>query len=192
MADTTASVALPVESASMAPHRLHDLFPASVGRSGLLHAYSPKRLFGKTALVVGGAIGEGRKAVALLASEGANVAFTYAAEDLAQAERTRELVESFGCECLAIEGDLHDPEFCRIAVEETALELTMIDFLVIPPTATARPTGSAKEMVGTWLASIEANAAAAHHLASAAARYMGSRSMLVFGALTQQLIATSF
>ena len=193
MAETIATVALPAEStASMAPHRLHDLFPTSVGRKGLLHSYEPKRLFGKTALVVGGAAGDGRKAVTLLASEGANVAFTYPPEDRVQAMRTRQLVESLGCECLAIEGDLHDPEFCRLAVEETALELTMIDFLVIPPAGAARAAGSPRDMVGSWLATIEANAAAAHHIASAAARYMGARSMLVFGALTQQLIATSF
>jgi NAD(P)-dependent dehydrogenase (short-subunit alcohol dehydrogenase family) len=81
------------------------------------------------ALVTGGDSGIGRAVAVLYAREGADVAIVYLDEE-ADAEETREAVETEGRRALLIPGDVTDPDFCREAVEETVRQFDHLDILV--------------------------------------------------------------
>jgi 3-oxoacyl-[acyl-carrier protein] reductase len=86
-------------------------------------------LTGKTALVTGGSRGIGRAVVLRLATQGADVAFSYRG-NAAAAEETRAAAEALGRRALAIQGDVSDPGQAE-AVVATALEgLGKLDILV--------------------------------------------------------------
>jgi NAD(P)-dependent dehydrogenase (short-subunit alcohol dehydrogenase family) len=87
------------------------------------------RLDGKVAFVTGGDSGIGRAVSVLFAREGANVAILYLNEG-EDAEKTKQLVEREGRECLTIAGDVGDPDFCKTAVERTIEQFGRIDVLV--------------------------------------------------------------
>jgi NAD(P)-dependent dehydrogenase (short-subunit alcohol dehydrogenase family) len=87
------------------------------------------KLAGKVALITGGDSGIGRAVTILFAKEEADVAIVYFDEH-EDAEATRRRVESTGRRCLAIAGDLGDPQFCRQAVERTGETFGGLDILV--------------------------------------------------------------
>ena len=86
-------------------------------------------LSGKTALVTGGARGIGRAIVTRLATQGADVAFTYKANAAAAAE-TQAVVEALGRRALAIQGDARDPESADGVVKRVLEDFARIDILV--------------------------------------------------------------
>ncbi len=88
------------------------------------------RLSGKIALVTGGDSGIGRAVAIAFAREGADVAFTFQAEEKADAEATTALVEEAGRRALALETDLREREECDRVVSETVERLGGIDVLV--------------------------------------------------------------
>jgi 3-oxoacyl-[acyl-carrier protein] reductase len=88
-----------------------------------------KSLAGKSALVTGGSRGIGAATVRRLASDGAAVAFTYAASDRMAAALVGE-IEAGGSEVIAIKADSADPEAVRRAVAETVRRFGHIDILV--------------------------------------------------------------
>jgi 3-oxoacyl-[acyl-carrier protein] reductase len=88
-----------------------------------------KSLAGKSALVTGGSRGIGAATVRRLASEGAAVAFTYAASDDKAAALVTE-IEAGGSEALAIKADSADPEAVQRAVAETVRRFGHLDILV--------------------------------------------------------------
>jgi len=88
------------------------------------------KLQGKVALVTGGDSGIGRAVAVLFAREGADVAFTYLAEEQRDADETEAAVEAHGGQALALIGDLTDADFCRHAVTETVESLGRLDILV--------------------------------------------------------------
>jgi 3-oxoacyl-[acyl-carrier protein] reductase len=88
-----------------------------------------KSLFGKSALVTGGSRGIGAATVRRLATDGAAVAFTYAASEEKAATLVAE-IEADGGQAFAIKADSADPEAVQRAVTETANRFGHLDILV--------------------------------------------------------------
>ena len=86
-------------------------------------------LTGKTALVTGGSRGIGRAIVTRLATQGADVAFTYKGNTAAAAE-TVAVVEGLGRRALAIQGDASQAETADSVVKEVLAAFERIDILV--------------------------------------------------------------
>lgn len=87
------------------------------------------KLDGRTALITGGDSGIGRATAVLFAREGADIAIVYLSED-DDARETVAQVEKEGRACLAIRGDIGDPEFCRAAVRRTIERFGQLDILI--------------------------------------------------------------
>jgi 3-oxoacyl-[acyl-carrier protein] reductase len=86
-------------------------------------------LAGKVALVQGGSRGIGAAIVRRLASQGASVAFTYAAST-ARAQELTASVEAAGGRVLAIQADAADADAVRGAVSQTMRVFGRLDILV--------------------------------------------------------------
>jgi len=90
-----------------------------------------KKLEGKNVLITGGDSGIGRAVAVHMAAEGANIAITYLdSSELEDAEFTKKLVEDMGTDCILLEGDLKNPDFCIKIVEETIDAFGKIHVLV--------------------------------------------------------------
>src|SRR5262249_49261421 len=87
------------------------------------------KLDGMAALITGGDSGIGRAVAVLFACEGADVAIAYLTET-PDAKETKEAVEREGRRCIALPGDVADPEFARCAVEATLRTFGRLDILV--------------------------------------------------------------
>ncbi|MCR5826944.1 MAG: 3-oxoacyl-[acyl-carrier-protein] reductase [Bacteroidales bacterium] len=83
----------------------------------------------KTALITGAAKGIGKAIALKLASEGADIAFTYLTSEAAAMETRREL-EACGVKVLAIRSDATDFESAGKVVEQVLSEFSRIDILV--------------------------------------------------------------
>jgi NAD(P)-dependent dehydrogenase (short-subunit alcohol dehydrogenase family) len=88
------------------------------------------KLKGLVALVTGGDSGIGRGVATLFGREGADVAFTYLPEEVADAEETAYAIEEPGKTPLALAGDVRQSENCRMFVEETVKRFGKLDILV--------------------------------------------------------------
>ena len=86
-------------------------------------------LSGKTALVTGGSRGIGRAIVTRLATQGADIAFTYRGNEAAAAESVG-IVEGLGRRALAIQADARDPASAEGAVKAAIDAFGKIDILV--------------------------------------------------------------
>ena len=86
-------------------------------------------LSGKAALVTGGSRGIGRAIVTRLATQGADVAFTYKGNAEAAAEVVA-AVEGLGRTGLAIQGDASQPDTADAVVKQVLEAFTKIDILV--------------------------------------------------------------
>jgi 3-oxoacyl-[acyl-carrier protein] reductase len=86
-------------------------------------------LSGKVALVTGGSRGIGAAIVRRLASDGASVAFTYAASDV-EANALRTESEEAGARILVLKADSADSEALRNAVIQTVSSFHRLDILV--------------------------------------------------------------
>src|SRR5688572_24626392 len=75
-------------------------------------ARKEKRLEGKVTVITGGDSGIGRAVSIAFAKEGAMVFIVYH-EDHEDANKTKELVEQHGVECVLYAGDIAHPEVCR-------------------------------------------------------------------------------
>lgn len=84
---------------------------------------------GKVALVTGGSRGIGAATALRLAEDGADVAFTYRADE-AHAAAVLKGIEATGRRGLAVRSDAGDPQAPAAAVERTVRELGRLDVLV--------------------------------------------------------------
>lgn len=87
------------------------------------------KLEGKVAIITGGDSGIGRAVAVHFAREGADISILYLSENK-DAEKTKELVEAEGKECLVIRGDVGDRKFCENAVEQTVNRFGKLNILV--------------------------------------------------------------
>lgn len=88
------------------------------------------RLEGRRALITGGDSGIGRAVAIAFAREGAAVAFTYLAEEEADAARTRSLLADERPANIALAADLTVRDACDRVVDETVSALGGLDILV--------------------------------------------------------------
>jgi NAD(P)-dependent dehydrogenase (short-subunit alcohol dehydrogenase family) len=88
-----------------------------------------EKLKDMVAIITGGDSGIGRAVAVLFAREGADVAIVYLDEH-EDAEDTKRAVEKEGRKCIAIPGDVSDPDFCDSVVEKTVAEFGRLDILV--------------------------------------------------------------
>ncbi len=88
-----------------------------------------QKLDQKVALITGGDSGIGRAVALAFAMEGAYLAIQYLDEH-EDAEKTKQLIEQAGSECLLIAGDLRDKAFCESIVAKTIKRFGQLDVLV--------------------------------------------------------------
>jgi NAD(P)-dependent dehydrogenase (short-subunit alcohol dehydrogenase family) len=89
----------------------------------------PTDIRGKTALITGGAKRVGKAISLRLAHEGVNIAFSYL-KSAAEAEETRQEIESTGVRAMAIRTDLVDLEACDTLIDEASKISGRVDILV--------------------------------------------------------------
>ncbi|HCW74810.1 MAG TPA: NAD(P)-dependent oxidoreductase [Clostridiaceae bacterium] len=87
------------------------------------------RLKDKVAIVTGGDSGIGRAISVAYAKEGADVVIVYY-DSNDDAEKTREIIESYGGRCILMNGDLGKSSFSEEIVEKTLKEFKKIDIIV--------------------------------------------------------------
>ncbi len=87
------------------------------------------KLKDKVAIITGGDSGIGMATAIAYAKEGANVTIVFLNEETDAAEAKTE-IEDQGVNCLAIEGDIGDEEFCKAVIQKTVDEFGKLDILV--------------------------------------------------------------
>lgn len=87
------------------------------------------RLKDKIAVITGGDSGIGRAVALLYAKEGAKVAIIYLNEH-EDANKTKELIENIGGECLIISGDIGNESFCKSAINTIIEKYKKINIFV--------------------------------------------------------------
>lgn len=87
------------------------------------------KLEGKIALITGGDSGIGRAIAVHFAREGAKVAIVYL-EESEDALATKEMVKNEGAECLIIQGDIGQRDFCEQCIQKVIDEFGGLNILV--------------------------------------------------------------
>jgi NAD(P)-dependent dehydrogenase (short-subunit alcohol dehydrogenase family) len=87
------------------------------------------RLKDKIAIITGGDSGIGRSVAVLFAREGAKLGIVYLDED-EDAQKTQELVEAEGSQCLLFKGDVGEERFCQSVVDKVVEEFGGLNILV--------------------------------------------------------------
>lgn len=88
-----------------------------------------KRLKGKVAVITGGDSGIGRAVSLAFAREGARVCIIYKDEH-EDANKTKELVDKEGGDCLLISGDIGCEDFCNNCINQVIEKYKKIDILI--------------------------------------------------------------
>ena len=127
-------------------------------------------LAGKTALVTGGSRGIGRAIVMRLATQGADVAFTYKGNAVAAAE-TVAAVEGLGRKALAVQGDASQEDVADTVVKAVLEAFGKIDILVNNAGVT-RDDLIMRMSVEAWREVLETNLFGAFYMIKAVTRPM--------------------
>ncbi|GGZ05987.1 oxidoreductase [Streptomyces olivaceoviridis] len=88
------------------------------------------RLDGRKTVITGGDSGIGRAVAIAFAREGADVLFTYLADEEEDARETSRLVEDAGRKAVAVSCDIRDEDNCRSLIDRAVAEFGRIDVLV--------------------------------------------------------------
>lgn len=88
------------------------------------------KLKNKVALITGGDSGIGRAVAVHFAREGADVAISYMPREDVDAQKTKELVEAEGRQCLLLPGDIRQEEYCTQIVKDTVKRYGQLNILV--------------------------------------------------------------
>src|ERR1700750_644445 len=88
------------------------------------------KLAGKVALITGGDSGIGRAVAVHFAREGADVAISYTPREDVDAQKTKELVEAEGRQCLLLPGDIRQEVYCQYIVDATIQKFGKLNILV--------------------------------------------------------------
>ncbi|MBB3938168.1 SDR family oxidoreductase [Aureimonas phyllosphaerae] len=147
-------------------------------------------LEGKVALITGGDSGIGKAVAIAYAREGANVAVSYLADEQADADDTRSLVEKAGRRCLLLPGDIRDRDLCASLVGRTVEEFGGIDILVNNAAAQTTNEDLADIDDDEMQAAFQANVFAMIRLAKAAVPHMKPGSSIVNTTSVQAKVAT--
>ncbi len=127
-------------------------------------------LTGKSALVTGGSRGIGRAIVTRLATQGADVAFTYKGNAAAAAE-TAASVEALGRRALAVQGDAARVETAEAVVKQVLDAFGKVDILVNNAGIT-RDDLIMRMTESTWREVLETNLFGAFYMTKAVTRPM--------------------
>lgn len=87
------------------------------------------RLTGKKAIITGGDSGIGRAVALAFAREGADMLIAYLSED-SDAQETARVVQDSGRKCIAVKGDVGDPQHCQQVVQRALNDFGQVDILV--------------------------------------------------------------
>lgn len=117
----------PPQSQSRQPGRQHEMDPQPITIREDYRASG--RLEGRVVLITGGDSGIGRSVAVMAAREGAQVAVVYL-EETQDAADTRDMIQESGQQCLLIQGDVGDADFCRQAVQQTIEKFQHLDVLI--------------------------------------------------------------
>lgn len=88
-----------------------------------------QRLKDKVIIITGGDSGIGRAAAIACAQEGAKIVIAYFNED-EDAKLTVKEIEDANSKCLALKGDIKDPNFCKEIIEKTINDFGKLDVLI--------------------------------------------------------------
>ena len=127
-------------------------------------------LTGKSALVTGGARGIGRAIVTRLATQGADVAFTYRA-NAAAATETAGVVEGLGRRALAVQGDASQEDVADVVVKQVLEVFGKVDILVNNAGIT-RDDLIMRMSIEAWREVLETNLFGAFYMTKAVTRPM--------------------
>jgi 3-oxoacyl-[acyl-carrier protein] reductase len=127
-------------------------------------------LSGRHAVVTGGSRGIGRAIVLRLATQGADVAFSYKGNQAA-AQETAAAVEALGRRALAVQGDVRDPAAAEAVVAAALAAFGTIDILVNNAGVT-RDDLIMRMSIDSWREVLETNLFGAFYTTKAATRPM--------------------
>ena len=88
------------------------------------------KLKGKVALITGGDSGIGRAVAVHFAREGADIGIAYTHREEGDAQKTKQLIQAEGQQCLLLPGDLRDSTYCERIVEDTVRRFGKLNILI--------------------------------------------------------------
>jgi len=129
------------------------------------------KLNGKVALITGGDSGIGRSVAVHFAREGAKIAIVHLQEKK-DAMATRKMVENEGQECLVLQGDLKDEDFCIQSVEQCAEKFNGLN-IVVNNAAVQFPRNNMED-INSWqiITTFETNIYPYFHVTKQALKYL--------------------
>jgi 3-oxoacyl-[acyl-carrier protein] reductase len=127
-------------------------------------------LSGKSAVVTGGSRGIGRAIALRLATQGADVCFSYKG-NAGAADETSAAIEALGRKAVAVQADVSEPEAAELLIKTALAELGKVDILVNNAGIT-RDDLIMRMSIDAWKAVIDTNLSGAFYATKAVTRPM--------------------